>query len=42
VNSQGKAQDGSILDTGKYIVIWKRENGAWKWHRDIWNSSRPA
>lgn len=37
-----KAQDGSILDTGKYIVIWKHENGEWKWHRDIWNSSRPA
>ena len=21
----------------KYIVIWKRESGAWKWHIDIWN-----
>ncbi|MBV1797895.1 DUF4440 domain-containing protein [Siccirubricoccus sp. G192] len=23
----------------KYIVLWKREGGAWKWHRDIWNAS---
>jgi ketosteroid isomerase-like protein len=21
----------------KYIVIWKMEDGTWKWHRDIWN-----
>lgn len=28
------------LDQGKYIVIWKRQpDSAWKWHRDIWNSS---
>ena len=24
---------------GKYVVIWKREDGAWKWHVDIWNLS---
>jgi uncharacterized protein (TIGR02246 family) len=29
----------SLVDHGKYIVIWKREAGAWKWHRDIFNSS---
>lgn len=23
----------------KYVVVWKRENGAWKWHVDIWNPS---
>ena len=22
----------------KYVVIWKREDGAWKWHVDIWNA----
>ncbi|MCE7981144.1 MAG: DUF4440 domain-containing protein [Caldilinea sp. CFX5] len=37
-----KSKDDQVLDEGKYIVIWKRENGVWKWHRDIWNSSRPA
>jgi uncharacterized protein (TIGR02246 family) len=33
---------GQVLDTGKYLVIWKQEAGQWKLHRDIWNSSRPA
>jgi len=22
---------------GRYIVVWKREDGRWKLHRDIWN-----
>jgi hypothetical protein len=30
-----------VLDSGKYAVVWKREGDAWRWHRDIWNSSRP-
>jgi len=21
----------------KYVVVWKREDGTWKWHIDIWN-----
>ena len=21
----------------KYVVEWKQEAGAWKWHTDIWN-----
>ena len=21
----------------KYVVTWKREDGSWKWHVDIWN-----
>jgi ketosteroid isomerase-like protein len=21
----------------KYIVLWKKDGGEWKWHRDIWN-----
>jgi uncharacterized protein (TIGR02246 family) len=33
---------GQILDRGKYVVIWKREGGRWKLHRDIWNTSMPA
>ena len=33
---------GQVLDQGKYIVIWKREHGGWKLHRDIFNSSMPA
>lgn len=31
--------DGSkAIDKGKYIVVWKTENGEWKLWRDIWNS----
>jgi len=37
-----KVADGTTVDSGKYIVIWRQEDGEWKWHRDIWNSSRPA
>jgi uncharacterized protein (TIGR02246 family) len=33
---------GEVLDKGKYIVIWKRVEGQWKLHRDIFNSSMPA
>ncbi len=21
----------------KYVVVWKRRGGQWRWHRDIWN-----
>lgn len=34
--------DGKLLDAGKYIVIWKRQQGAWKLHRDIWTTNMPA
>lgn len=27
---------GGIVEV-KYVVVWKREDGAWKWHIDIWN-----
>ncbi|GAB3522090.1 YybH family protein [Photobacterium alginatilyticum] len=30
---------GTMLDNGKYVVIWKKEAGQWKLHRDIINSS---
>jgi uncharacterized protein (TIGR02246 family) len=33
-------QDGARADvTGKYIVVWKKDqDGTWRLHRDIWNS----
>jgi len=34
-----EGEGGEVLDQGKFIVIWKIENGAWKWHQDIWNSN---
>ena len=43
VNDIGKytlsSADGQVMDTGKYVVIWKNEDGTWKMHRDIFNSS---
>lgn len=36
------ADKNMSLDKGKFIVIWKEENGKWKIHRDIWNSDMPA
>lgn len=30
------------LDKGKFIVVWKNENGKWKMHRDEWNSDSPV
>jgi uncharacterized protein (TIGR02246 family) len=32
---------GQPVDGGKYLVVWKNEGGAWKLHRDIWNTSTP-
>ncbi len=37
-----RGKDGSAVDNGRYIVIWKNEGGKWLLHRDIWNSSRSA
>ncbi len=35
-------EGGDPMGEGKYIVIWKREGGEWKLHRDIWNNNNPA
>jgi ketosteroid isomerase-like protein len=32
---------GKEFDKGKYIVLWKMEDGKWKLHRDIFNSDLP-
>lgn len=32
--------DDEILDEGTSLVVWKRDDGEWKLHRDIWNSNR--
>ena len=37
-----KLKDGKIADKGKYIVIWKKEDGKWKIHRDLSNTDLPA
>ena len=37
-----KTKDGNIADKGKYCVVWKRVNGQWMLHRDIWSTDLPA
>lgn len=37
-----KTAGGELADAGKYLVIWKRDGGSWKIHRDIWTTSQPA
>jgi uncharacterized protein (TIGR02246 family) len=32
---------GQSVDHGKYVVVWRLEDGEWKLHRDIWNTSVP-
>ena len=36
------APDGSVLNSGKWIVIWQRQlNGDWKIHRDFFHWDIP-
>ncbi|GAC1302831.1 MAG: hypothetical protein NVSMB24_08010 [Mucilaginibacter sp.] len=35
-------KDGHRIDKGKYIVLWKKEDGKWKIARDCSNSDLPA
>jgi len=37
-----KAASGDAIDQGKYLVVWKNEDGTWKMYRDIFNSNKPA
>ena len=34
--------DGNEVDHGKFLEVWKRTDGTWQFHRDMWNSSVPA
>ena len=35
-------EGGQMVDQGKYVVGWKKEDGQWKLDRDIWNTNNPA
>ena len=37
-----RGESNKVLDHGKYVVVWKREHGTWRMHRDMWNSNLPA
>jgi len=32
----------TLLDKGKYVVVWENRNGEWKLYRDIGSTSMPA
>ena len=32
---------GATIDSGSYLSVHRRTNGAWPYIRDIWNSDRP-
>lgn len=34
-------KDKVMIDRGKYMVVWRQENGEWKMYRDMWNTSTP-
>jgi ketosteroid isomerase-like protein len=37
-----KKEDGSRVDSGRYMVIWKRIGDQWKIHRDMFTSGSKA
>lgn len=37
-----KSKENKSIAVGKYIVIWKKEGGKWKLHRDMANSDMPS
>ena len=32
---------GGNIDKGKFIALWKQEDGKWKLYREIWNTDLP-
>jgi len=32
---------GGSVDKGKFIALWKKEDGKWKLYREIWNTDLP-
>jgi ketosteroid isomerase-like protein len=34
-----KGENSMVMDSGKYIVVWKKQDGKWKIYRDMWNSN---
>jgi ketosteroid isomerase-like protein len=41
-NYEMYGDNNNALDKGKYVAVWKKENGTWKMYRDIWNTSMPS
>ena len=34
--------EGQTVETGKYLVVWKKTEAGWRIHRDMWSSDAPA
>ena len=34
-------KSGTVVDTGKYVTVYGKQDGKWYIIRDIWNSDRP-
>lgn len=41
-NFRALTADGTQADHGTYIVVWHLNDGEWRLHRDIFNSSQEA
>ena len=41
-NYEIKDEKKSLIDKGKYVVVWEKRNGDWKLYRDIGCTSMPA
>jgi ketosteroid isomerase-like protein len=41
-NFEMKDAKNTLIDRGKYVVVWQKRNGEWKLYRDIGNTSMPA
>lgn len=41
-NYEMKGEHQSVIDRGKYVVVWEKRNGEWKLYRDIGSTSMPA
>jgi uncharacterized protein (TIGR02246 family) len=37
-----RGKTGETVDKGKYVLVWKREDGQWRIHLDIFTTSLPA
>jgi ketosteroid isomerase-like protein len=40
IGRAGLTLAGGQIVPVKYVVHWKRHDGAWKWHTDIWNMNQ--
>lgn len=34
-----REESSTLLDRGTYLAVWKRADGQWRRHRDIWSSN---